>query len=164
MGVVLYGTPASVPLVKGVLGAENRHLVGELTRLWVRDDAPRNGESYLIGNSIKNSGFEVLVSFADTSQGHLGVVYQATNWLYTGLSSPHKDWVLRGHSGKHSRHTWDEWGGIEEAKKVIPERMYQVDRPRKHRYVYINARGSRRKYLVSLLRYPVLPYPKSGGY
>ncbi|MGG7128930.1 hypothetical protein ACQPUH_15445, partial [Clostridium perfringens] len=84
-GVVLYGVPASVPLVKGVLGAENRSLVGELTRLWVDDDAPRNGESFLIGRSISRSGFPVLVSFADTSEGHLGTVYQASNWLYTGL-------------------------------------------------------------------------------
>lgn len=163
-GVVLYGVPASVPLVKGVLGNENRKLVGELTRLWVDDSAPKNGESFLIGNSIKFSGFEVLVSFADTSQGHLGTVYQASNWLYTGLSSAHKDWILIGSEGRHTRHTWDEWGGIEGAKIAIPERMMQVDRPRKHRYIYINAKGARRKWLLGQLKYPVLPYPKAEGW
>lgn len=159
-GVVLYGVPASVPLVKGVLGSENRHLVGELTRLWVDDDAPRNGESFLIGRSIGHSGFPVLVSFADTSEGHLGTVYQASNWIYTGLSSKHKDWQLIGHEGRHTRHTWDQWGGIEGAKLAIPERMIQVERPRKHRYIYINAKGARRKKLISMLKYPILDYPK----
>ena len=159
-GVVTYGVPASVPLVKGLLGPENRHLVGELTRLWIDDDAPRNGESYLIGNTVRKSGYEVLVSFADTSMGHLGIVYQATNWLYTGLSSKHKDWILLGHEGRHTRHTWDEWGGIEGAKKAIPERMRQVERPRKHRYVFINAKGARKRWLLGQLMYPILPYPK----
>ena len=159
-GVVTYGVPASVPLVKGLLGPENRNLVGELTRLWVADDVPKNGESFLIGRTVRQSGFEVLVSFADTSMGHVGVVYQATNWLYTGLSASHKDWVLIGNEGRHTRHTWDEWGGIEGAKRAIPERMMQVERPRKHRYVFINAKGTRRKKLLSQLRYPVLPYPK----
>lgn len=161
VGVVTYGVPASVPLVKGILGTENRHLVGELTRLWVSDSTPRNGESFLIGASLRKSGFEVLVSFADTSQGHLGVVYQATNWIYTGLSSAHKDWVLLGHEGRHTRHTWDPWGGIKGALEAIPERMVQVDRPRKHRYVFINAKGARRRELRSLLKYPERPYPKS---
>lgn len=159
-GVVIYGVPASVPLVKGVLGNENRHLIGELTRLWVDDSAPRNGESYLISRSIRHCGFSVVVSFADTSEGHLGIVYQASNWFYTGLSSKHKDWQLIGHEGRHSRHTWDQWGGIEGAKKSIPERMKQVERPRKHRYIYINAKGARRKALLSALKYPILEYPK----
>ena len=159
-GVVLYGVPASVPLVKGVLGPEHRHLVGELTRLWLDDDVPKNGESFLIGRTVRHSGYEVIVSFADTSQGHSGVVYQATNWLYTGLSSAHKDWRLLGHETRHTRHTWDQWGGIEGAKKAIPERMIQVDRPRKHRYIWINGKPARKKQLLSLLRYPVQPYPK----
>lgn len=159
-GVVTYGVPASVPLVKGVLGPENRALVGELTRLWVDDGAPKNGESFLIGNSIKRSGFEVLVSFADTSAGHLGTVYQATNWIYTGLSSKHKDWELIGHEGRHTRHTWDQWGGIEGAKKAVPHLMRQVERPRKHRYIFINARRLRKKELLNLLRYKEEPYPK----
>ncbi|QDH48085.1 hypothetical protein LUPINE_77 [Microbacterium phage Lupine] len=159
-GVITYGVPASVPLVKGVLGAENRHMVGELTRLWIDDDAPRNGESFLIGNTIRKSGFDVIVSFADSSQGHIGTVYQATNWIYTGLSSRHKDWVLIGHEGRHTRHTWDQWGGIEGAKKQVPHLMTQVERPRKHRYIFINAKGGRRNRLLRLLRYPVEPYPK----
>lgn len=160
VGVITYGVPASVPLVKGVLGNEHRHLVGELTRLWVSDSVPKNGESFLIGRTIKLSGFPVLVSYADTSAGHIGTVYQASNWLYTGLSSKHRDWVLRGKESNHSRHMWDEYGGIEKAKKLIPELMVQVDRPRKHRYVYINAKGAKRRKLYQLLKYPVLPYPK----
>ncbi len=32
-------------------------------------------------------GLKVIVSFADTNQGHHGGIYQATNWVYTGKSA-----------------------------------------------------------------------------
>ena len=27
---------------------------------------------------------------------HIGTVYQATNWIYTGLSAKRTDWVIEG--------------------------------------------------------------------
>lgn len=30
-------------------------------------------------------GIDLIVSYADLDQNHLGVLYQATNWIYTGL-------------------------------------------------------------------------------
>ena len=95
-GVVLYGTPSSSSLRAGIAGKEQAFNVIELTRLWIDDNSPKNSESYLIGNSLKHCGKEIVVSFADTSQNHLGIVYQATNWLYTGLSAKRTDWVVEG--------------------------------------------------------------------
>ena len=40
------------------------------------------------------------------------------------------------------------------------ENLYYVDRPRKHRYVYFNASGKRKKELVNKLNYKQFPYPK----
>ena len=79
-GVIVYGTPSSAPLRRGIAGDENINNVIELTRLWVCDSVPRNGESFLIGNTIKQCGKEIVVSYAEIEQGHLGIVYQATNW------------------------------------------------------------------------------------
>ena len=53
-GVVVYGVSCSSTLLKGICGEDEKHNVYELNRLWVADDVPKNGESYLIGNSIKN--------------------------------------------------------------------------------------------------------------
>lgn len=35
-----------------------------------------------------NPGLRLIVSFADQTQGHHGGIYQATNWIYSGQTSP----------------------------------------------------------------------------
>ncbi|RAL70115.1 hypothetical protein C1G86_1440 [Dehalococcoides mccartyi] len=35
----------------------------------------------------RHTDLKFLVSYSDPSAGHLGIIYQATGWLYTGLSS-----------------------------------------------------------------------------
>ena len=95
-GVVCYGTPSSAPLRRGIAGVEHSHNVVELTRLWVCDSVPRNGESFLIGRTLSRSGKEIVVSFAEIQQGHVGTVYQATNWIYTGLSAKRTNWTVKG--------------------------------------------------------------------
>lgn len=37
--------------------------------------------------SKKAPNVKLLVSYADSEQGHFGVIYQATNWFYTGFST-----------------------------------------------------------------------------
>jgi hypothetical protein len=158
-GVVLYGTPSSAPLRSGIAGKENANNVVELTRLWIDDKSPKNSESFLIGNSLKFCGKEIIVSFADTQQNHLGIVYQATNWIYTGLSAKRTDWVVEG-IDKHG-HTWADKYTAEEMRKEFGERFKLVPRSRKHRYVFLNAKGKRRKELLASLKYKIEPYPKA---
>src|SRR5208337_2176579 len=71
VGVIMYGTPSSAPLRRGVAGVEHASNVLELTRLWVSDSVPKNGESYLIARTLKLVDKEFVVSYADTSQGHI---------------------------------------------------------------------------------------------
>jgi len=158
-GVVLYGTPSSAPLRSGIAGKENASNVVELTRLWIDDNSPKNSESFLIGNSLKFCGKEIIVSFADTQQNHLGIVYQATNWLYTGLSAKRTDWVVEG-IDKHG-HTWADKYTAEEMRNQFGERFKLVPRSRKHRYIFINAKGGRKKELLASLKYKIEPYPKA---
>lgn len=159
VGVVIYGVPASSTLLKGICGPEQASNVYELTRLWVDDSVPKNGESFLIGNTIKKLNREIIVSYADTSQKHLGIVYQATNFLYTGLSAKFRDPKVRGLENQHHA-TYA--NGLSNAQVIekFGELVYWVERPRKHRYIYFNAKKSRRKQLIEQLRYPILPYPK----
>ena len=144
VGVCTYGMPPSYTLSRGVAGFENRDKVIELNRLcflpeWNGD----NNASMLVGRSLKllPKGLYV-VSFADCgAYGHVGYVYQATNWIYTGKTEE-RNYMTMGY-GNHTRHRGS--GGIK--LTVQP----------KHRYIYLT--GDKKKQITKL-RYPVLPYPK----
>ena len=158
-GVVCYGTPSSSSLRSGIAGIENAFNVVELTRLWVSDDVPRNGESFLIGNTVRNAGKEIVVSYAEIQQGHVGIVYQATNWIYTGLSAKRTNWTIEG-VNKHCQTLADKYTAAEIREK-FGDKFKLQERPRKHRYVFLNAKGRRRKQLLQSLRYAPQPYPKA---
>jgi hypothetical protein len=163
LGCIIYGKPASPSLCVGVCGPEESSKVLELTRLWIADGTPKNTESYLIGRSLRLLPEEkdIIVSYAEIDAGHIGVVYQATNWIYTGMSDRHVEWRLDGKSGTHSRHLFDEHGGVNGAKAFYGDRLERHERPRKHRYVYFRASSkTRSKELLNKLRYKVQPYPK----
>ena len=74
--------------------------VYELNRLWISDGLPKNIESRFIGWCLRElkriRPNTILVSYADGSKGHVGIVYQATNWTYTGQSLPFKDICVEG--------------------------------------------------------------------
>lgn len=162
VGCIIYGKPASHCLCKGVCGPEEAVNVIELTRLWIADVTPKNAESFLIGQSLRMLPVEkdIVVSYAEISAGHVGVVYQATNWLYTGMSDRHVEWRLDGKSGSHSRHLFDAHGGVTGAKAFYGERLERHERPRKHRYVMFRGNKWRKHELLEKLKYEVKPYPK----
>lgn len=162
IGVAIYGKPASPSLCVGICGPDESERVIELTRLWIEDGTPKNTESYFIGQTLRMlpPEFDIVVSYAEIGAGHSGIIYQATNWIYTGLSDAHVEWRLDGESGKHSRHLFDEHGGIEGAKKHFGDRLQRHERGRKHRYIMFRGSKSRRKQLNSKLRYQVEAYPK----
>jgi hypothetical protein len=164
IGTVVFGKPASPSVCKGLCGPEESGRVLELTRLWIADVTPKNAESYLIGGAIAMLPveFDVLVSYAEIGAGHIGIVYQATNWIYTGKSDRHVEWRLDGETGTHSRHIFDEHGGVNGAKEFYGARLERHERPRKHRYVMLRGSKTRKRELRSKLRYPILPYPKEG--
>lgn len=159
-GVVTYGVPCSSTLLKGICGPDEAHNVYELNRLWIHQDMPRNAASYLVGRSLKMLDKEIVVSFADSSVGHVGYVYQATNFLYCGLSARFVDPVVKGMEGKHHATFAHGMTVSEIVDRYGGANVEWVERPRKHRYVYFNATKRRKKALRRKLLYKVLPYPK----
>lgn len=157
VGVVTYGSPPSQSLCKGVAGIEHRKKVIELNRLVLKHNK-KNQASFLVGRTIKMLPQpSILVSYADTSQNHTGYIYQATNFLYTGLSAKRREWREIG-SNKHSKTICEQYT-LEERRENIA-RFHQVDRPQKHRYIYIVANKRDKKKLLKELKYPILDYPK----
>lgn len=163
IGVVTYGTPSSSPLRAGVCGADYADKVLELNRL-VFVDTPKNGASMLVGQSIRQLPESVIVSYADTNQGHVGYVYQACNFIYTGLSAKRTDWKVEGLEHLHGQTIADQSRGAENRVQWMRDKygddFYLEDRPRKHRYVYLNGSKSFKKKARKALQYPVCDYPK----
>jgi hypothetical protein len=163
VGVVTYGTPASAPLREGLAGEEWSSHVLELNRLCCLSE--KNMASRLVGQSLRMLPKpSLVVSYADTEQGHIGYVYQAANFLYTGLSAKRTDWKVKGREHLHGATIADESRGqVNRAawmREKYGEDFYLEDRPRKHRYIYACGSKKQRLQMIKSLRYPILQYPK----
>mgnify|MGYP003138104375 FL=1 len=163
IGICTFGSPPSNALCIGVCGEENRDKVMELNRLCLNDHKVKNLTSYFLSNCLKLlPNNKIIVSYADTSQNHHGYIYQATNWLYTGLSVKRTDAKIIGEedNNKHSRHLFDKYGTINQTKEHYPDKITWVDRPQKHRYVIFTGSKKEKKILKKALNYKIQPYPK----
>ncbi len=144
IGIVTFGMPASNSLCEGVCGVENKQLVIELNRLCLQDNS-KNQASFLVANAIKLLPKPmIIVSYADTAQGHIGYVYQATNFIFTGTTKERTD--MDAGDGKHSRHGTDP--------------SIRKFRSAKHRYIFIHGTKYQKKKLRDALKYKEEPYPK----
>lgn len=61
----------------------------ELARLWLNDGVPQNGETWLIAAALRyvrrhHPDVKAIVSYADPSAGHSGVIYRAANFRSDG--------------------------------------------------------------------------------
>lgn len=156
VGVVAFGT---IPRnnAASICGPSYTKNVMELTRLALIDQAPRNSESWFIGKALgwlsqNRSDVQILISYADASVGHVGTVYQATNWVYTGKSGGDVVWLCDDGKVLHPRTTgWD--------KSVLPPGRWRPS-PGKHRYVTFVGAPSVRREARKNLRWKPLPYPK----
>jgi len=163
VGVVTYGTPSSSPLRTGICGPQFGDLVVELNRLCC-DNQP-NRASFLIGRSLKMLPKPlIVVSYADMEQGHVGYVYQATNFIYTGLSAKRTDWRIKGQEHLHGATIADMSRGQPNRAQWMREKFgddfYLKDRSRKHRYIFFLGTKKQKQQMVEALKYPVEPYPK----
>lgn len=146
IGILTIGKPASPQLCNGVCGIENSMYVYELNRLCVNDNLERNVLSFFVSKSLKLiKDNMILISYADTLQGHNGYIYQATNFIYTGKTKERLDFHV---PGGHSRH-----GNKNSNLRQI--------RTAKHRYIYFATSNKKlKKDWQEKLNYPILPYPK----
>ena len=145
VGVVTYGVPASPFLCMGVCGIDNKDKVLELNRLCLNDGV-KNGASFLVSKSLQMLPKPtIVVSYADTAMGHVGYIYQASNFMFTGTTKERTD--MAGEDGKHSRHN-------------LGNSENRINRSSKHRYIYFVGNKYQKNSLLKQLNYEVMPYPK----
>jgi len=163
VGVITYGKPPSYTLCNGIAGEEESKNVIEFNRLWVCDSMPKNTESWFVSKTFKLCPYEIIVSFADTEQGHIGYIYQATNWFYCGESKKQKYFRVKNKSNN--------LGGVSYRRRErMPKnkiiKLYGEDfveeyySSLKHRYIYFNCNKKRKKELLKKLKYKIQSYPK----
>ena len=149
IGVCTFGQPASPFLCKGIAGEENRSKVIELNRLcFLPSYNGNNHASMLVSYSLKQlPRAMIVVSYADFGlMGHVGYVYQATNWMFTGTTKPRTD--MKSESG-HSRHN-------------CGDSSQRQNRTAKHRYIYITGTKNDKRNLLKKINYPIIrEYPKT---
>ena len=158
LGVCTFGMPPSPSVPVGVCGKKFKKIVFELNRLCVNENLEKNVLSYFVSSALKFfKKPKILVSYADTSQNHHGYIYQATNWLYTGLTVKAIEWKEKGKNTHcrglfHKNTTQEMWDN--------PDKFERVRRPQKHRYIYFIGNKTQKKNMLKNLKYEIKPYPK----
>jgi hypothetical protein len=149
VAVCTFGKPASPPLCIGVCGKENSKYVYELNRL-CRIETFNGQLSQFVGACLRQLQKEnlIIMSYSDTDMNHHGYIYQACNFIYTGVTKQRTDKYTE--NNKHSRHyDNDNQNGL---RKV---------RTAKHRYIFFCTKNKKLKTeWKNSLNYPILPYPK----
>jgi hypothetical protein len=178
IGVVIFSQPAGRGAAESISPLVKIDECLELIRLVILDGYGKNIESWFISQSFKLlkrdfSNIKVILSYSDTEQNHKGIIYQATNFLFTGLNSdtnlmPNFSISLTENPYKwiHSRSVFSTYGShnIEHLKKTIGHTFWRKKEAGKLRYIYIISDKKTRKNILKTLKMKILPYPKNSNY
>lgn len=161
-GVITYGETTSAQLRMNLAGLVFETNIIELSRLCLKYNRP-NEASLLVGRSIKLlPKNKIIVSFADTAQGHLGCVYQAANFLYTGLNCPREQFRIKGKDNLHALSITKGFTRDELREKYGNENCQYEAVSRKHRYVYFAGTRKFKKAARAALQHKIRSFPKRG--
>ena len=145
-GVLTFGMPPNYIEMK----AWEPYELLELNRLVVNEGLPKNTLSFFVSQAIKLlSKPKVLISYSDFRQGHHGYIYQATNWIYTGVGGEgQKIYIMKDGSERHQRHENQIFKGlVDHIEKTTG----------KARYYYFHGN---KEEMLKKLRFEIKPYPK----
>lgn len=101
---------------------------------------------------------KLIVSFADTEQKHLGIIYQATNWIYLGEKDPGHGYTIVHGRKTHARSLVSKYGTSSTAwiKANVDADAEYIPPAGKHKYIFCFPRKLRREWLKK-----AVPYPKA---
>jgi hypothetical protein len=161
-GILTVGTPVSNTL-RNLWN--NEYKLMELNRLVVNENLPKNTLSFFVMSAIKMLPKPlVLVSYADTSKNHHGYIYQATNWIYTGLSAKFNDYYVKGMEHLHNGTIMDMSRGkenrVEWLRQKFGDDLIMIERDRKHRYFMFLGNKRDKVKMLKMLPYKIEKYPK----
>lgn len=173
LGVCCFGMPQGTNS-RLLCGPEWRDRTIALERGACVHFAHPHAGSFLIARAVKllaqDTPYRVIFAYSDEQAGEIGTIYQASNWLYLGVTgrdgrgrwkARRKDgdgkWqssrMLRaqGYNGKEA------WAKL----RADPNWEFEIDKD-KARYVTFAGSFKERRDARAALIYPPLPYPKRG--
>jgi hypothetical protein len=147
IGIISYGR-SSTPYLGNKFGLKTTECV-ELTRIALTNHI--NPVSKIISISLKllkkqSPGLKLIVSLADPLQGHNGIVYQASNWIYIGKSSINTQYFFR-----------NKWRNDSSLQRYLFKNPEEKNRLKKRKI------PGKNKYLMPLtkeMREKILPFAK----
>lgn len=110
---------------------------------------------------LQSPGLRLVISYADANQGHLGILYQAGNWIYTGQSAAVP--LLHDKAGRLIHDRACSASGIKRqfgVLKRVPRRADLVSIPQLKKYRYMMPLDDKMRQVLVRLR---KPYPKRAG-
>lgn len=138
-GVVVFGA--------GIMGIERpfnqpKGTVYELVRMAL--NGKQHKTSQVLGAAIRLFKkdmplVKILVSYADTDQGHEGTIYKATNWILMQSKKTCPKWKNREGKEIHDRRVSTKGYKLEFGKKIKcykPSELTRIETGVKHKYIY----------------------------
>lgn len=159
IGAMAFHHPSSENVIRSVYGGKYMKNVKELHKLFIIDETPKNAESFFIGKVLKQMkiirpDIHTIISYADSSEGHKGIIYKASNFFYCGLSKSKSIFYRNPITNKliHPRQN----GKNITKEQAIANGWLSEKRGLKHRFLIINSCSkARRKSLIRELEWEV---------
>jgi len=162
VGAILYGSGANRHLSRpfGLLPTE----ACELVRVALAGGR-EHPTSRCLSISLKmlkrqSPGLRLIVSYADTKEGHMGTIYQATNWLF--LEAANQPYLKVRGKIEHPRSLYDRFGpggqSLDWLRANVDPNARRVEMPDKLKYVWCYD-AELKKRLAAVAQ----PYPKRAG-
>jgi len=158
VGVVIFGRGAASEIGSPYNLPQDQ--ICELVRVALRDH--QTATSRILSLALKflkrsNPGLRMVVSFADTAQGHHGGIYQAGGWIFEGTKEYHSFLVHGKMVHPKTLHSKYGRGGqsIEWLRKNVDPKAERIHGMGKHKYL-MPLDAEMRKSILPLAK----PYPK----
>lgn len=160
-GVIIYGSGATPHIANPYDKIQGQ--VVELERVALNGKQGHGNTSKAVSMSLKALQKEapfidLVVSYADMDQAHLGILYQATNWIYQGLTNANQRGAFIIHGKRYHPKSVHSKGWKQSIlwlrENVDPEAKEFITQG-KHKYLYPMTKEMRNR--VQILS---MPYPK----
>lgn len=129
VGVCTFGVPAGRAVSVSACPLSPSSVL-ELNRLWVHDRMPTNSESWFVSRCLQAlPPLLLVVSYADSKEGHAGYIYRALNFHYAGWTDMDRKKVCydyRQADGSYTRKSapWTKETGLKIPRK--PKARYWI--------------------------------------
>lgn len=149
IGVCAFATPCSENVRASVFGVEYKDWVTELHRLHILDITPKNTESWFISRCLKllkqdKPNIRAVISFADTTEGHKGIIYQACNFYRCGTTGKATFYIDNEGRLRHPRQN-----GVNITKEMAAEKGWiPTVREGKNRYLILLPKNKKEKRML----------------